>query len=378
MSTDEYDGTDAFDATAEHDRNERSAGATAAPTKRWRPTRGQVVQGVVGLAVAVALLAWGLPHLTGTTWHEVWAVLHHVGTRAAVSLFFIMLTGLWLYTFTLTGSLPGLSHPRALILNVCGSSVGNLLPGGGAAGVAATYALCRSWGFSRRDISTSIIVSGVWNVLARLALPVIAITALLMGTGNLPKAVARGGIVGALVGAALLGVFIAVLASATAATRVGRVLDAMLQPVLRRSGSKRTVRLDDLVLDMRGRIGDVVRHGWVSLTFGLTGLMSVNFVLFWFCLDAAGARVSLSHGFAAYALSRLLTTVGVTPGGLGVTETGTAAVLVGWGVAPAAATAGVVLFSIYTHLMEIPLGAIGWFAWGVSRKGPSAGRPPAA
>ena len=40
-------------------------------------------------------------------------------------------------------------QPRqALIVNVCGSSVGNLLPGGGAAGVAATYAICRSWGFS--------------------------------------------------------------------------------------------------------------------------------------------------------------------------------------------------------------------------------------
>ena len=53
-----------------------------------------------------------------------------------------------------------------------GSSVGNLLPGGGAAGLAATYTICRSWGFSRRDISTSAIVTGVWNVLARVALPV--------------------------------------------------------------------------------------------------------------------------------------------------------------------------------------------------------------
>jgi hypothetical protein len=75
--------------------------------------------------------------------------------------------------------------------------------------------------------------------------------------------------------------------------------------------------------------------------------------------------------FAAYAIGRLLTAVGVTPGGLGVTETGTAAVLVGWGAHPAQATAGVVLFSIFTHLMEIPLGALGWLAWTMSR--PSGG-----
>ena len=59
----------------------------------------------------------------------------------------------------------------------------------------------------------------------------------------------------------------------------------------------------------------------------------------------------------------LLTAVGVTPGGLGVTETGTAAALVAWGADPAASMAGVVLFSIFTHFMEIPLGALGWIAW---------------
>jgi hypothetical protein len=27
-----------------------------------------------------------------------------------------------------------------------------------------------------------------------------------------------------------------------------------------------------------------------------------------------------------------------------------------------------VLFSVYTHLMEVPLGALGWLAWSVSPK----------
>jgi len=343
---------------------------------RWRPSPRQVLQSLVGLAVAVSVLAWGLPHFAGTTWHEVGHVLRTVGPWTAVGLFVLMVAALWFYTFTLTGSLPGLSHSKALILNVCGSCVGNLLPGGGAAGVAATYALCRSWGFGLRDISTSIVVTGVWNVLARLALPVLAITALLLGDGSLPKSVARGALVGGLAGAVLLGLFIAVIVSGPVAKAVGHGLDRVLQPLLRRSRSRRQVRLDDLILDMRARIGRVVRRGWRSLTFGLVGMFSVNFVLFWFCLHAVGARPSPSHTFAAYALGRLLTTVGVTPGGLGVTETGTAAVLVGWSEAPASATAGVVLFSIYTHLMEIPIGALGWLVWGVSRK--DAAAPPDA
>jgi len=346
----------------------RAAGGTARLPRLPRPTARQLLQGVVGLAVAAFLLGWGLPHFAGTSWPEVFRVLAHVGARTAAGLLLLMLGGLWLYTFTLTGSLPGLSHPRALIVNVCGSSVGNLLPAGGAAGVAATYALCRSWGFARRDISTSVIVSGVWNVLARVALPIIGVSALLFGAGDLPKALARGGAVGAVLALVLLVLFVAVIASARAATVIGRTVDALLRPLWRRSRRSHGISVDDLVLDLRGRITDVVRTGWGKMTFGLVGFFGVYYVLFWFCLDAVGVHVTFAHMFAAYALGRLLTAVGITPGGVGVTETGTAAVLVGWGASPAGATAGVVLFSLYTHLMEIPLGAVGWLAWGLTRK----------
>lgn len=344
---------------------------------RWRPSLRQVVQGLLGLGVAVGLLVWGLPHFAGTTWAAVFNILGSIGGGTALELLALMLCGLWLYTFTLTGSLPGLSHPKALILNVCGSSVGNLLPGGGAAGVAATYGMCRSWGFSRRDISTSVIVSGVWNVLGRVALPVIGTGVLLTDASSLPGPVVRGGAIGAAVGLALLGIFVAVIVSARAATVIGRGLDKALRPLWHRSRASRGMMIDDLVHDLRGRLNNVVRTGWLSMTFGLLGFFGLYYVLFWFCLGAVDVRVSFAHMFAAYAVGRLLTTVGITPGGVGITETGTAAVLISFGANPAAATAGVVLFSIYTHLLEIPLGAIGWVAWGVSRKPRPVDVPPA-
>lgn len=335
---------------------------------RWRPSTRQVIQGLLGLGVAVGLLVWGLPFFVGTTWVEVFDRLRQIGPMTALQLLAVMACGLWLYTFMLTGSLPGLSHPKALILNVCSSSVGNLLPGGGAAGVAATYGMCRSWGFSRRDISTSVIVSGVWNVLGRVALPVIGMAALLTDASNLPKAVVRGGAIGAVVGVLLLGLFITLIASGPAATVIGHGLDKALHPLWRRSRASQDLSIDDLVHDLRGRLNSVVRTGWRSMTFGLSGFFGIYYVLFWFCLDAAHVHVTIPHMFAAYAIGRLLSTVGFTPGGIGVTEPLTAAVLIGFGAIPAAATAGVVLFSIYVHLLEVPLGAIGWVVWGVSRK----------
>jgi len=90
----------------------------------------------------------------------------------------------------------------------------------------------------------------------------------------------------------------------------------------------------------------------------------------------SGGAIELSDRAAAplfpkdhtFALSRLLTSVTVTPGGVGVSETGVAALLVGWGANPAQATAGVVLYSLYVHFLEVPLGALGWLAWWLGPK----------
>jgi uncharacterized membrane protein YbhN (UPF0104 family) len=342
-------------------------GGEQALRKRSRYRRAAQV--VLGLALAVALLVWGLPYFAKTTWAEVLTVLGSVPPATAVGLLSLVVVGLWCYTFTLTGSLHGLRHWQALIVNVCGSSVGNLLPGGGAAGLAATYTICRSWGFSRRDISTSAIVTGVWNVLARIALPVVAIAGLYSGAENTPSALKDAAVAATVSGLAILAVFVAILVSERAALVVGRGIDTVIRPLTRRrSGPARTMSVRALVVDLRARIGDIVRTGWLSMTLGLVGYFSVYFVLFVLCLRITGVEMFYGQVFAAYAIGRLLTAVGVTPGGLGVTETATAAALVAWGAHPANATAAVVLFSVYTHLMEVPLGALGWVAWSVSPK----------
>jgi putative heme transporter len=332
------------------------------------------LQVALGFGLAVALLVWGLPYFAKTSWSAVFHVLGAIPVGTVISLQCLMLLGLWMYTFTLTGALPGLRHTRALIVNVCGSSVGNLLPGGGAAGLAATYTICRSWGFSRRDISTAAIVTGVWNVLARVALPVVGIAALYIGSSDLPQAAQDAAVAATLGGLAVLGAFVAILVSEPAAQAIGHGLDWALRPLRRRSRRRGTMRVDELVADLRSRIIGVVRSGWLQMTYGLGAFFAIYFVLFWFCMNAVGVHMRFGTLFAAYAIGRLLTAVGVTPGGLGVTETGTATVLVGWGADPAQATAGVVLFSIFTHLMEIPLGAIGWVAWTLTRPPPGTER----
>ncbi|HWO51966.1 MAG TPA: lysylphosphatidylglycerol synthase domain-containing protein [Ornithinibacter sp.] len=351
----------------------------------------QVLQTVVGLGLAAAMLIWGLPYFAKTSWADIWSVIRTIPLSHALAFQALMLIGLWSYTFTFTGSLHGLSHIKALIVNLCGSSVSNLLPGGGAVGLAATYAICRSWGFSRRATSTSVIVTGVWNVLARIALPVVAIGSLWFGGVTLPPALTDLAVAGMFTGLAVLGALVAIMVSERAAQAIGRALDWALGPLRRRRRAKAEAKaraevegdeqrpvepgpveppmsIEELVTDLRARIKDVVHTGWIAMTLGMVGFFGAYYVLFVLIMRETGVTLPLNLLFAAFAIGRLLTAVGITPGGIGITETATSAVLVGWGAEAAGATAGVVLFSIFTHLMEVPLGALGWLMWTASTK----------
>ncbi len=334
------------------------------PAPKTRSWLGRVIQFVVGIGLAVFLLWWGLPRVAHTTWTDVWATLSQLQLPTVLGLVVLMISGLWLVTFLYTGSLKGLGHVQAMIVNACGSSIGNLLPGGGAAGVVVTYKQLRSWGFLRRDISTMVIVTGVWNVLARVVLPVIGIAAIIFGIGVLNPVVAQAAILGALIGVAVIAAFWGMLASESFSHQLGRWVQVVVKKVRPRS----TRDLEAIIVDMRRDIIDIVRYGWLEMTYGLVGFFGVYYILFWFCLNSMGVQLPFAYMFGAYTVGRLLTAVGITPGGLGVTEAGTAAVLVGWGADPAQATAGVVLFSLFTHFFEVPLGVIGWLVWLASPK----------
>lgn len=336
--------------------------------KRHRASGRQIIQFVIGIGLAIALIGWGLPWFAKTSWGEIWNSMRVVPWWHVAGFQLLMLLGLYCYTFTLTGALPGLSHRRALILNLCGSSVSNLLPAGGAVGLAATYAMCRSWGFNNRNTSTMAIVTGIWNVLTRIALPVIAIAALWWGNSNLPQALRDAAVGGMVTGAIVIGLLVAVIASERQAQRVGRFVDRALGPLLRRRKKQSSMRVDQLVTDLRSRITDVVRTGWLPMTLGMAGFFGLYYLLFVVIMRDVGVGLPLGMLFAAFAIGRLLTAVGITPGGLGVTESATVVALVGWGAPPAEATAGVVLFSVITHVMEVPLGGIGWLAWTASTR----------
>ena len=329
----------------------------------------RLAQFLVGLAIAAVLLGWLLPSITQTSWAEIVATVTGIGWQWFLGLVAIMMGGLFLYTFTLKGSLPGLSHGRALLSNLAGSGVSNVLPAGGAFGTALNYAMWRSWGFGHRAITTSMIVTTVWNALIRAVLPVVAAVALIPLPQRLPTAIWGGAWLGGAIGLAAVAVLVAVIASPRSAARVGRWGNALLH----RIRPQAEVDVEAAALRLRETTIDVVRRRWHLLTFGVCGFFGVYFVLFWLCLHLSGVQVSGPVAFAGFAVGRLLTAVPVTPGGLGVSEAGAAATLMAMGTDPAATGAGVALFAVFSFVLEIPFGAIALVIWLATRRRGTAG-----
>lgn len=329
---------------------------------------------VVGLVLTGVLIAYGLPAILDTSWAEIGAELSRVRPLAAVAMALLLMSGLFSYTWVLTGSLPGLTHLQGLKANAVSSLVSNVLPLGAAVGFAMHFLMYRSWGFRRREISSSLLVTGLWNVLARIALPVIGCLVLVAGPVDAPDIVVKGAFLAGALGTAVLVVAGLIVFSDTVADRVVRVVETVSGWVGR---GTRLRRVEHLVADQRRRVESVVRAGGWEMTLGMAGQFAMLFGLYWIAARSVGLDLPVPELVAAYTFRQLLTAVAITPGGLGVTEVGTAGLLVLLGGSPGAASATALLYAIYAHLVVVPLGITALLAWwlGPGRKAHPAGSP---
>lgn len=320
--------------------------------------RARTLLSLLSLLLACGVVA-AMPYLVGVHWGAIWHELAKLNLLTFAGLFGVWMVGLWVYTFVFTASLPGLTHGQAFTLNATGSAISNLMPFGGAAGVALTFTMARRWGFGRSAIAVSTLVTGVWNLLARFLLPAIGIAALLLA-GRVPDARLAVPAATAAVGlVAIVTAMVVALAWDRGADVVGRIADQLVRLLPGRLRPQ-PHRIGDALRRMREQAHEAVRTKWPRLTAGMVVYMALQCVLFCYCLWATGTNVGLAVAIAAFALGRLLTAAVVTPGGFGIAETGAAALLVANGAPAGPAVSAVLLFAVFTFILEIPLGALLW------------------
>jgi len=347
-----------------------------------RPRRGRkVLRAALSVAVITATFGFALPHLA--SYRSVWATIQAMtwpqslllGTVAAGSL----VTG-WI---AICSVLPSIRLREAAVVNLGSTAVANTLPAGGALAMGVSWAMLSSWGVSAAEYTLYTLVSGIWNVFARLSLP--AVTALVLVTERRPNA---GLVAGAAVGLALLAAlasgFGLLLRSKSVALRADRGLRAAVGLACRLARRPPPSRAAGSLLGFRDRAAALLAaRGW-----RISAATAASQVALWLvllaCLRGTGlsqAEVSWQTSFAAFAFVRLLTVLPVTPGGLGITELGLVGVLAAGADhrVTVQVIAAVLLYRALTYLLPIPLGAAAGLAWqhapALIHRSSIAGRP---
>jgi uncharacterized membrane protein YbhN (UPF0104 family) len=269
------------------------------------------------------------------------------------------------YGFVLMAVMPGLTFAQATVVSQSSTAVANTMPAGGALALGVSYRFYGSWGYSRPVITRNVVVTGIWNIFAKLAMPVIAL-ALIAVTGEVSTALVAAAVAGLVVLAVAIGLGSLALASEAGARRVGELAGPFAAWVNRRLHRAPPADTGATAVAFRRDTIGLLRDRGGRLTVAMVVFqLSVFLVLLW-SLRAVGvssSEVGWIEVLAAYAVARLFSAVPITPGGVGLVELGLAGALIAVGGPHAGVVAGVLVFRVLSFFLPLPFGLATYWVW---------------
>jgi putative heme transporter len=346
--------------------DEMTANGTEEPqttARRRRFTWRHVLGGGVAIAVVVATFAFVLPKIAD--YRDVWGVVEDLSWKDIGLLAGATVLNLVTFAPPWMAALPGLRFRQAFVVTQASTASTYIAPGGVAVGMALSFAMLRAWGFVSAAVGLAVAVTGVWNQLAMLAFPTIALVLLTL-TGDAHTALDTVAYLGLVIFIAVVAVFAAALSTSALARRVGDVAARLV------SWGKRLIRRKPVSWDgesfvrFRDRTNTLLKRRWHVLTLTtLAGHFTVFLVLLTSLrvLGVSGSEVSAVEAFAAWSLVRLLGSIPITPGGLGVVELGLTTALVGFGGDQVEVVAAILVYRFLTIVPTLVIGLLAGMTW---------------
>jgi putative heme transporter len=317
----------------------------------------------IGLAIVVGTFAFVLPRIAD--YGDVWSVIRDLSWQQIVLLVGATALNLATYAPPWQAALPGLGFTRAFFMTQASTASTYIAPGGAAVGIALSYAMLRRWGFRSSDVALAVAVTGLWNQFVLLGFPVIAL-ALLTLTGEKNALLQTVAVIALVVFFIAAGAFAAGLSFRGIARWLGNLAARVVSwglRLIRRGPVKWT---GESLVAFRNQAVALLGRRWHLITLAtLAGQLTV-FLLFLVCLrvlDVSAGEVSLIEAFAAWSLVRLLGSLPITPGGIGIVEVGLTSALVGFGGANAEVVAAVLAYRTLTIVPTLVLGLVAAAVW---------------
>jgi uncharacterized protein (TIRG00374 family) len=336
-----------------------------APKKpRQRISTGQIIAFAFGVIVVVAIFVFAIPRFAD--YGEVWAAMKTLTPIEFWSLMAATVFNLYTYWLANQAGLIGMSLGQSAVLTQTSTSVANTLPAGGALAIGVTAAMLNSWGFTAGEITLFVGVTGIWNIFAKLGLPVVALALLVVSGYTDPKLVTAAAI-GLVILIGAIALLALVFSNKEMARKIGDLLGRVFTAVLKVFGKPPVEGMGDRTVKFRRETIILAKRRWLMLTW--TTLLSQIALFFVLLLSLRHMGVSEQdlptvEVFAVYTFSRLLSAIPITPGGVGVIDLGYIAGLTAIDSGEhAQIVAGVLIFRVLTYGLQIPLGAFTYVIW---------------
>src|SRR5829696_1153790 len=228
---------------------------------RIRSRARLVAQGVLSLMLVAAIFAY---LFRGIDLTQVWAEITAMTPLELAGLLAIVAWNL--ATYALVPVTAGLSFWRVMMVSQAATAAANTVPTvGPAIGTGLTYRMLGSWGYSRSRATTALLVSGVWNSLIKLGLPVLALALLALQGNASPKRISAA-LVGIAGLAAAIVVFVLLLRSQQLARWFGLVGGRVASRLLGLVGRPPVAGWELATTKFRSRTLALLQGRWVPIT----------------------------------------------------------------------------------------------------------------
>src|SRR5262249_49551982 len=233
-------------------------------------------------------------------------------------------------------------------------ALGRIVP---ASATPFTVELLRKAGVKTGEAAAAFTTSTLLQIATALALPVVAIPAIIGGTPVNHSLLAAAGLgFGAL--ALLLVVGAVVFTTDKPLQLAGNGIQRVVNATIRRRHPVQGVS-DELISD-RNFIRSTLGERWKGAVSAAVGNTAFDYLALLFALKAVGANPRPSLVVLAYASAELLALIPLTPGGLGFVEAGLVGTLTLAGVPGPEALTATLLYRLAAYWLPIPAGGIGY------------------
>jgi uncharacterized protein (TIRG00374 family) len=270
---------------------------------------------------------------------------------------FPILAGLQALTLACVWVLQRLALPSAPISAIvesqlAGNALGKIAPGGGALGGALQYKMLVERGLPGPPVVAAVTAVNVLTFAVVLALPILALPALL--SGSVDRSLLEASFVSVAVFALLTVAGVVMMRSDAALNGTGRAVQSIRNRIRRSSPPLTT--LTSRLRRERDRLKTTLGASWKPALLSTVGRWAFDYAILLVALAAVGSHPMPGLVLLAFCAAQVLSQIPVTPGGLGFVEAGMTATLALAGVGAGDAVLATFLYRLFTYWLPLPVG----------------------